>query len=127
MLFLINILLYRWSAEHCMHVYNTMFKPPRNFKHFKHLRFMCVYITRYVLLMLCIIISERFLKAFFCTLCVFCFIFLIFFFFGFCFSCNDLGKMLYKNETRPTHDLLLYCVSVWVRSAFGHYHLSSAK
>lgn len=69
-----------------------MVKPPRNFKHFKHLRFMCVHYTICFTYAVGCIYIRKILKAFFCTLCVFC--------------ATIWAKMLYKNEMRPTHDLL---------------------
>lgn len=118
-----------------------LLKPPRNFKHLMHLRFY-VYITRICFTFLCsvhFILFETILKAFFCTgmcvtfLCFFysCFVLRGFFLLSLLNSfywCNDLGKMLIQERnTAYTRSPSFYCVSVWVRSAFGHYHLSSAK
>lgn len=102
---MINILLYRWSAEHCMCI--IMLKPPRNFKHFKHLRFMCVYITRYVLLMLCITIRKIFKSILLHFVCVFCF---ILYFFCFVFRVTIWAKC-YTRTKRGLHTISFSIVS----------------
>lgn len=94
--FLINILLYRWSAEHCIRLSR------REILNILSTYALCVYITRICFTYALVLYSKDFKSILLHFVCCFIFHFL----------CNDLGKMSYKNETRPTHDLLsLYCVS----------------